>query len=83
MIEWDKITDEEMRKVVVDRLMSGRDEMARQAERSERRASEPGAFYKARKEDEACAAYSRRQAGHYQQALDLLTAALMPAKEEM
>jgi hypothetical protein len=81
MIEWNKITDEEMRDGIISQLANKRDEMLRQAERCERDATTVK-FYKKRMEDKSCARCSRRQAAHFQQAIDLLTEAPMPAKEE-
>lgn len=81
MIDW-YISDEQMRDIVLDALASAKNEMVRQADRNEARAKDHGKGYRDRHESEACARYSRRQAAHYQQAIDALIKAPMPAKEE-
>jgi hypothetical protein len=77
MIDWN-LSDEQMRDIVAQTLAGRRDEMAWQAEREERALKDRTIPARDRKESEACARYSRRQAAHYQQAIDLLTAAPMP-----
>jgi hypothetical protein len=80
MIDWDNISEEQMREIVVEVLANKRDEMLFQAEREEKSLGNRLARLSrgARRESEACARYSRRQAAHYQQAIDLLSAAPMP-----
>lgn len=80
MIDWDNITDEEMRDNVAQDMTRKRDEYLKQAERSQKNAADQNRIYRHRREDEACARYSRRQAAHFQQAIDLLTASQMPEK---
>lgn len=75
-------TDEQMRAAVVRELTGRRDEMEYQAERGERDAEDISRPIRDRCESEACARYSRLQAAHYQQAIDLLAAAPMPQTEE-
>lgn len=81
MINWD-LSDEQLRSVVVGHLQKHADEMTFQAEREERALAERTVPTHDRRESEACARYSRKQAAHYQQAIYLLTAAPMPASEE-
>jgi hypothetical protein len=81
MIDWDKITDEELREAVLGDLRDRVSVFVRQAERKERDARRPDRAGD-RRESEACARYSRRQAAHFQQAIDLLAAAPMPPKDE-
>lgn len=78
MTYWDDISEEQMRSTVVEALTDKRDEMLRQSERSDQSAKDAAWTYFRRREREACARYSRRQAAHYQQAIDLLSAAPMP-----
>ncbi|MGK3981240.1 hypothetical protein WMF38_57115 [Sorangium sp. So ce118] len=80
MIDWD-LSDEQMREAVVTGLTRQRDEMTFQADREERALRERTVRARDRAEAEACARYSRRQAAHYQQAIDLLTKAEMPEVE--
>ena len=80
MIDW-TIDDEEMRGHMLDRARAHLAEVIQIAARSEREAQDMTAAGQ-RKEASACAAYHRRAAQHVQQAIDLLTAAPMPAKEK-
>lgn len=82
MIEWDKIGDEEIRADVIQALTEKRVMYERQAAREAADAASPRTLSRMHSEHEACARYSRRQAAHYQQAIDLLTAAPMPPKDE-
>jgi hypothetical protein len=79
MIDWN-LSDEQMRDIVLDALTSAKNEMVRQADRNDARAKEHGKGYRDRHESEACARYSRRQAAHYQQAIDALSQWPMPAR---
>jgi hypothetical protein len=82
MISWNA-SDEQMRAAVLADIRSMIGQMTRQAERNEASAADRNRRRADREEDRACAMYSRRQAAHYQQAIDLLTAAPMPAKEDV
>jgi hypothetical protein len=81
MIDWDSIGDEGMRRVVLLRLEDGAKQYADQADRCDDRVAK-GTSVRDRRDAEACARYSRRQAAHYQWAIDLLTAAPMPERSE-
>ena len=82
MSDWNKITNDEMRADVVRALTEKRVMYERQAAREAADAASPRTLSRMHSEHEACARYSRRQAAHYQQAIDLLTAAPMPPKDE-
>ena len=83
MIDWDKITDEETRQDILRLLAERRDDAIRKAGRSEREAADLVRFLVKDRETFATSArYSRRQAAHYQQAIDLLTAAPMPPEPD-
>jgi 8-oxo-dGTP diphosphatase len=76
-----EIDDERMRSYVVQVLEEKRDIYRRQADRS-RDAMAKSAIRATRSDEKECVAFSDRQAAHFQQAIDLLTAAAMPPKDE-
>jgi hypothetical protein len=76
MIDWNNISDDEMRANVVQDLIGRLDTYERQAERCEIARTNSTKSYL---DNQACARYSRRQAAHYQQAIDALSKLPMPA----
>lgn len=82
MSERIELTDEQMRDVVLKEMSNAFSLYDRQAAREEKAVADAKLPARERREAEACARYSRRQAAHYQQAIDLLTAAPMPPKDE-
>lgn len=80
MIDWNNISDEEMRANAVRCLSDKRIEYLRQEKRETDAINNAFTLPRRRLEAQACARYSRRQAAHYQQAIELLTAAPMPAR---
>jgi hypothetical protein len=81
-MNFDDITEDDMRAHVVERLKLDTDNWLRQATSDEELLSDTRRRVAWRRQDEAHARYSRRQAAHFQQAIDLLTAAPMPKRDD-
>lgn len=82
MIDWNNISDEEMRAEVLLFIRKKRDEYNYQADLDAEFAANEENAANRRERAASCAGCFRRQAAHYQQAIDLLTAAPMPERSE-
>jgi hypothetical protein len=82
MDKWNGISDEDMRAEIRGELSSLMDEWIKRAEHNEHEAAKWIGRFRGVAPAKQFAERCRRQVAHYQQAIDLLTAAPMPPKDE-